>query len=72
MLLKMISLLFDFRIYMMIASVNPLIVYYFDGFLRVSMNKYDLQSNDREVHLTNTELYKEKIKEKCFMPKKGR
>lgn len=23
---------FDFRIYMMIASVNPLIVYYFDGF----------------------------------------
>lgn len=53
---------------MMIASVNPLIVYYFDGFLRVSMNKYDLQSNDREVHLTNTELYKEKIKEKCLDP----
>jgi len=59
---------FDFRIYMMIASVNPLIVYYFDGFLRVSMSKYDKESTDREVHLTNTELYKEKIKEKCKDP----
>jgi hypothetical protein len=59
---------FDFRIYMMIASVNPLIVYYFDGFLRVSMSKYDKNSTEREVHLTNTELYKEKIKESCKDP----
>jgi len=53
---------------MMIASVNPLIVYYFDGFLRVSMSRYDKDSTDREVHLTNTELYKEKIKESCKDP----
>lgn len=59
---------FDFRIYMMIASVNPLIVYYFDGFLRVSMSRYDKDSTDREVHQTNTELYKDKIKEKCHDP----
>lgn len=32
---------FDFRIYMLIASVNPLIVYYHDGFLRVSLSTYD-------------------------------
>ena len=32
---------FDFRIYMLIASVDPLIVYYHDGFLRVSLSTYD-------------------------------
>jgi len=37
---------FDFRIYMLVASVKPLIVYYHDGFLRVSLSKYDLFSQD--------------------------
>ena len=32
---------FDFRIYMLVASTNPLIVYYHDGFLRVSLELYD-------------------------------
>jgi len=32
---------FDFRIYMLIASVNPKIVYYHDGLLRVSLSNYD-------------------------------
>ena len=59
---------FDFRLYMMIASVNPLIVYYFDGFLRVSMSKYSKDSTERDVHLTNTELYKEKIAQFCKDP----
>ena len=35
---------FDFRIYMLVASVDPLIVYYHDGFLRVSLSKYDKNS----------------------------
>ncbi len=32
---------FDFRLYMLVASTNPTIVYYHDGFLRVSLNTYD-------------------------------
>jgi len=43
---------------MLIASVNPLIVYYNDGFLKLSMHKYDRNSTDRGVHLSNTELSK--------------
>jgi len=54
---------FDFRIYMLIASTNPLIVYYHDGFLRVSVTPYDKFSTDRSVHLTNTFVNKVKFKE---------
>ena len=32
---------FDFRMYMLIASVDPLIVFYHDGFLRVSLETYN-------------------------------
>jgi len=41
---------------MMVASTNPLILYYHDGFLRVSLSKYDVYSNDKNVLLTNTAL----------------
>lgn len=37
---------FDFRIYMLIASTNPLIVYYHDGFLRLSLQIYEKNSTD--------------------------
>lgn len=50
---------FDFRIYMLIASTNPLIVYYHDGFLRVSLEIYEKNSTEAKVHLTNTHLSKE-------------
>jgi len=50
---------FDFRVYMLVASTNPLIVYYHDGFLRVSLNEYNKHSSDKSVHLTNTHLSKE-------------
>jgi len=40
---------FDFRIYMLVASTNPLIVYYHDGFLRASLSEYDKFSQDVRV-----------------------
>ena len=37
---------FDFRVYMLISSTNPLIAYYHDGFLRVSLNSFNKSSAD--------------------------
>jgi len=54
---------FDFRVYMLVASTNPLIVYYHDGFLRVSLETYNKNSDDRNVHLTNTHLSKNAFEE---------
>jgi len=54
---------FDFRIYMLIASTNPLIVYYHDGYMRVSLNSFDKSSKDRATHLTNTYLAEKKFAE---------
>ena len=47
---------FDFRMYMLVASTNPLMAYYHDGFLRVSLAAYDVKSNDKKVFLTNLAL----------------
>ena len=54
---------FDFRIYMVVASTNPLILFYHDGFLRLSLHEYDVKSNDKGVLLTNTELSKKIFEE---------
>jgi len=50
---------FDFRMYMVVGSSNPLMVFYHDGFLRVSLYDYDEESTDKKVLLTNLALNKE-------------
>ena len=50
---------FDFRMYMLIASTNPLMAYYHDGFLRVTLAKYDASSSEKKVLLTNLALNKQ-------------
>jgi len=54
---------FDFRVYMLVASTNPLIVYYHDGFLRVSLSGYNKSSTDKSTHLTNTYLSMKKFEQ---------
>uniref|UniRef100_A0A7S3I8V1 Uncharacterized protein n=1 Tax=Fabrea salina TaxID=342563 RepID=A0A7S3I8V1_9CILI len=47
---------FDFRTYLVIANMDPLIVLYHDGFIRMSMSEYDPHSGDRSTHLTNLKV----------------
>jgi len=54
---------FDFRMYMLIASSNPLMVFYHDGYLRVSLESYDVNSDDKNVLMTNLALNKEIYKD---------
>ena len=46
----------DFRIPMLIASTNPLIVYYNDGFLRISLSEFSADSSEKGAFLTNLDL----------------
>jgi len=54
---------FDFRLYMFVASTNPMIAYYHDGYMRVSINEFVKNSKDRATHLTNTYLAEQKFAE---------
>ena len=47
---------FDFRMFMLIGSMNPLTAYYHDGGLRVSLVPYDIESDDKKGLLTNFAL----------------
>jgi len=50
---------FDFRMYMLVASTNPVMAYYHDGFLRVTLADYDINSDEKKVLLTNLALNKQ-------------
>lgn len=52
---------FDFRVYMLIANMDPLMILYHDGFLRVSLLDFDQKSNDTMAHVTNTQLAKDML-----------
>lgn len=41
------------RVFVLILSVNPLIVYYYDGYVRRSFSVYNPYSNDTKSHVTN-------------------
>jgi hypothetical protein len=44
---------FDFRTYVLVASLKPQMVFYHDGFVRKSDKVFDLGSKDLNVHITN-------------------
>lgn len=46
----------DFRGYLLVSSVTPLIAYYHEGLARVSIHKYDKFSTDRKIHITNSHM----------------
>lgn len=45
---------FDTRVYLFIASADPWIVFYREGYLRRSLHAYNPSAKDRAVYLTNT------------------
>jgi len=47
---------FDFRVYMLVASTNPMITYSYDGYLRVSLTEYDSKSDNKNTFVTNIVL----------------
>ena len=59
---------FDFRAYMFIASMDPLIILYHDGFVRMSMTEWDPESNDKTSHLTNIKVAKASMESKNLTP----
>ena len=44
---------FDMRVFVLVLSVKPLIVYYYDGYVRRSLSEYNPLSNDTKAHVTN-------------------
>jgi Tubulin-tyrosine ligase family. len=47
---------------MVIANMNPLVVLYYNGFLRVTLKNYNITDYDPSGHITNTALAKEFLK----------
>jgi len=52
---------FDFRVFLLIASTNPVIAYYADGYLRISLEKYDPNCTNLTSCIPNPQLVDNKI-----------
>ena len=46
----------DLRVFLLVASTNPLIAFYHDGFFRISLHDYDVNSDEKGAYLTNLDL----------------
>jgi len=46
----------DFRLYMLVASTNPFIVFYHDGYFRISFTDYDPHSTEKSSLVTNSAI----------------
>ena len=51
----------DFRCFMVLASMDPLIVFYQDGIVRLASDEFDEHSTDITAHLTNLSVSKENL-----------
>lgn len=49
---------FDFRVYMFIAHMDPYIVLWNEGYLRLSISDYDPESSQKYGHVTNASVAK--------------
>ena len=54
----------DFRCFMIIASAEPLIVFYQDGLIRLAHDDFDEHSTDITAHLTNLSVTKGNLGDK--------
>ena len=43
----------DTRLYLLVASTDPLVVFWREGYLQASMKRFDINSRDKAVHITN-------------------
>lgn len=55
---------FDLRAYMLIASMDPLLILYHDGFLKFSAETYNKSSSNPESYLTNTQVAEDYLSSK--------
>ena len=54
---------FDLRVYLLVASTNPLIAYYHNGFLKLSVHIFDAKSSNKDAHISNTHIANTAFKE---------
>jgi len=53
----------DFRVYYLIASTNPMIVYYNDGYFSISLTQFESNSTEKGTFLTNARIAHEYFKD---------